>query len=140
MGLPERLAGKRVLVTGATGFVGEALLERLLSDLPDTHVVVLIRPRAGRSGHARFAGLVAKPAFAAWRERVGADGVERALRERVTVLEGDLERMPALPADLDIVIHCAGEVSFDPPIDTGFATNLGGVQELLRAVRDSGAR
>ncbi|ONH35280.1 HAD-IB family phosphatase [Protofrankia sp. BMG5.30] len=140
MGLPERLAGKRVLVTGVTGFVGEALLERLLSDLPDTEVVVLVRPRAGRSGQARFAALVTKPAFAAWRERVGADEVERTLRERVTVLEGDLERMPTLPADLDIVIHCAGEVSFDPPIDTGFATNLGGVQELLRAVQDSGAR
>ncbi len=140
MGLSEQLAGKRVLVTGATGFVGEALLERLLSDLPDTRVVVLIRPRAGRSGQARLAGLIAKPAFTAWRERVGADGVEQALRERVTVLEGDLARMPTLPADLDIVIHCAGEVSFDPPIDMGFTTNLGGVQELLRAVRDSGAR
>ncbi|WP_239312998.1 MULTISPECIES: HAD-IB family hydrolase [unclassified Frankia] len=140
MGLAERLAGKRVLVTGATGFVGEALLERLLSDLPGTGVVVLIRPRAGRSGQARLAGLVAKPAFAPWRERLGADGVEQVLRERVTVLEGDLERIPAIPADVDTVVHCAGEVSFDPPIDTGFATNLGGVQELLRAIRDSGAR
>ena len=34
MTLRERLAGKRLLITGVTGFVGEALLERLLSDFP----------------------------------------------------------------------------------------------------------
>ena len=35
-----------------------------------------------------------------------------------------LVRSPALPRDLDVLVHCAGEVSFDPPIDEGFQTNL----------------
>ena len=52
--LRERLAGKRLLITGVTGFVGEALLERLLSDLPDTRLLVLIRPRSGQSGRDRL--------------------------------------------------------------------------------------
>jgi alcohol-forming fatty acyl-CoA reductase len=139
VGLRERLAGARVLVTGVTGFVGEALLERLLSDFPDTAVVVLIRRRAGQSAEKRLAGLVAKPAFRALQERLGPAGVAALLAERVEVLEGDLAHMPDLPADLDVVIHCAGEVSFDPPIDEGFTTNLGGVQELMRALRAGGA-
>jgi HAD superfamily hydrolase (TIGR01490 family) len=139
VGLRERLAGARVLVTGVTGFVGEALLERLLSDFPETTVVALVRRRAGQSAERRVAALLKKPAFEGLRERVGAEGVERLLAERVQVLEGDLASMPDLPADINVVIHCAGEVSFDPPIDEGFATNLGGVQELLRAIRAGGA-
>jgi len=140
VGLRERLAGRRVLVTGVTGFVGEALLERLLADFPDVRLVVLIRPRRGRSGQARLRSALAKPAFRALRERLGADGLAALAAERVEVLEGDLSAMPPLPPDLDTVIHCAGEVSFDPPIDRGFATNLGGVQTLLAALRESGSR
>ncbi len=132
--LRERLAGKRLLITGVTGFVGEALLERLLSDLPQTRLVVLIRPRSGQSGQDRLGRLLAKPAFARLRESIPAE----ELLARVDVVEGDLASVPELPADLDLVVHCAGEVSFDPPIDEGFATNLGGLREVLRAVRVSG--
>lgn len=140
MGLRERLAGKRVLVTGVTGFVGEALLERLLTDLPRTQVVALVRRRAGSSGPDRLRRLLDKPAFRDLRDRLGEDGLARLLDERVSVVEGSLAAMPDLPGDLDVVIHCAGEVSFDPPIDEGFAGNLGGAQELLRAVHASGSR
>ena len=31
----------------------------------------------------------------------------------------------ALPADLDILVHCAGDVSFDPPIDQAFIDQRG---------------
>ncbi|CAI7978917.1 HAD-IB family hydrolase [Parafrankia sp. BMG5.11] len=140
MGLRERLAGRRVFVTGVTGFVGEALLERLLSEFPDTQVVALVRPRGSHSGMARLERMTRKPAFAGLRERLGREGLAARLAAQVRVIEGDLASMGELPADLDVVIHCAGEVSFDPAIDEGFATNLGGVQELLRAVRAAGAR
>jgi len=133
--LRERLSGRRLLVTGVTGFVGEALLERLLGDLPDTQVLALIRARGGSSGTDRLAQLLTKPAFARLRDEVGLD----ALVARVEVLEGDIAAIPELPADLDLVIHCAGEVSFDPPIDEGFATNLAGLRELLRAIHATGA-
>ncbi|MDQ4133323.1 MAG: SDR family oxidoreductase, partial [Actinomycetota bacterium] len=42
----ESLAGQRVAVTGATGFVGTALVERLLRAVPDCELVLLVR--AGR--------------------------------------------------------------------------------------------
>lgn len=135
MALRERLAGKRLLITGVTGFVGEALLERLLSDLPETRLLVLIRARSGQSGRDRLGRLLAKPAFAELRESTTVED----LLARVDVVEGDLAAVPELPTDLDLVVHCAGEVSFDPPIDEGFATNLGGLREVLRAVRAAGA-
>ena len=139
VGVRARLAGQRVLLTGVTGFVGEALLERLLSDVPEAKIVVLVRARGGLSAHDR---IVAPARQARVHRAAGAarPGSARFVDERVSVIEGDLAGMPDLPPDLDTVIHCAGEVSFDPPIDAGFATNLGGVQELLRAIRAGGSR
>ena len=133
MTLRERLADKRLLITGVTGFVGEALLERLLSDLPQTRLVLLIRPRSGQSGVDRLVKLLKKPAFAQLRETTSIE----ELLARIEVVEGDMASVPALPDDLDVVVHCAGEVSFDPPIDEGFTTNLGGLREVLRAFRES---
>jgi HAD superfamily hydrolase (TIGR01490 family) len=137
--IAEVLAGKRILLTGATGFVGEALLERLLFDLPQTRVVLLVRARGGASARRRVESLLGGPAFSRLRERDG-DDLSALFDGHVAVVEGDLDDVPALPDDLDIVIHCAGEVSFDPPIDEGFATNVHGTLNLLAAIDASASR
>ena len=31
----------------------------------------------------------------------------------------------------DYLVHCAGDVSFDPPVDEGFRTNVVGTRDLL---------
>jgi len=75
------------------------------------------------------AGLLRKPIFA--EPVAAAGGVPVLLDERIEVIEGDLPNVPELPADLDVVVHCAGDVSFDPPIDQAFTTNVVGTQRLL---------
>ena len=124
----ERLAGQHVLLTGVTGFVGEALLHLLLAEAPDVRVTVLVRPKGSTSAEARTEALLRKPIFA----DVPDPG------SRVTVLSGDLGDVPPLPAGLDAVVHCAGDVSFDPPVDEGFRTNVLGTRELLDRVREAG--
>ncbi len=125
----ERLAGQHVLLTGVTGFVGEALLHLLLTEVPDVRMSVLVRPKGSISGADRAAKLLEKPVFAEVVEAAG--GVEPLLAARVAVLEGDLADVPPLPTDIDAVVHCAGDVSFDPPVDEGFTTNVVGVRDLL---------
>jgi fatty acyl-CoA reductase len=133
------LGSSHILLTGGTGFVGQAILERLLSSHPDTTVSLLIRSKGSTSATDRLRTLLRKPVFRLWRERVGDDEVERAMSERLRVVEGDLGSVPALAADLDIVIHSASSVSFDPPIDQAFETNLGGAVALYTALQESGA-
>lgn len=135
----DRLAGARVLLTGATGFLGQAVLERLLSEHPQTRILLLIRSRAGTTAHTRLRRLLSKPVFNPWRESVGSDEVHRITDERVSVIEADISHeVPEIPPDVTAVIHCASTVSFDPPIDEAFRTNVQGTVNLYEGVRRSG--
>ena len=139
MSLADKLTGKKVLVTGVTGFVGEALLHRILGDLPGTTVVAIIRPKGSLTGTDRMAQLlkkdIFKPFYGEGTEHADAEALTAA---RIEVVEGDLSDVPELPKDLDIVVHCAGDVSFDPPIHEAFTTNVLGTKSLLERIVETG--
>jgi nucleoside-diphosphate-sugar epimerase len=42
--LRENLGDRRIAITGATGFLGTALTERILRALPDVEVALIVRP------------------------------------------------------------------------------------------------
>ncbi len=141
--LRELLAGKKLVLTGVTGFIGEQLLWKVLTELPDTTPSVLVRRKGSAGARDRVRTLIKRPLFADLREAAG--GADELVDSRIEVIEGDLLNVPELPADLDIVVHCAGDVSFDPPIDQAFVTNVVGTRALmdrmLEAVTDdSGQR
>ncbi|MQA02731.1 MAG: HAD-IB family phosphatase [Streptosporangiales bacterium] len=138
MTLRQRLAGKRILLTGVTGFVGEALCQRILEELPETKLVVLVRPKGNTGGRKRVEQLLNKPAFGGLKEQHG--GLKAIADERIEVIEGDLAAVPDLPADVAAVVHCAGDVSFDPTIEEAFTTNVRGTVGLLDKVRATGAQ
>src|SRR5688572_28921679 len=47
----EFFAGRSILLTGGTGFLGKALLEKILRDLPEVaRIYVLARPRTRPDG------------------------------------------------------------------------------------------
>jgi HAD superfamily hydrolase (TIGR01490 family) len=141
MGAGDPLAGRTVLLTGVTGFIGQALLERLLSRHPRTRVVALLRERPGLPAGDRLAELVAKPVFGPWREREGEARAREIVRERVRAVPADLaDGPPDLPGDVDAVVHGASVVSFDPPIDEAFRSNVAGTVNLYEAVRRAARR
>ncbi|MCD1287573.1 MULTISPECIES: HAD-IB family hydrolase [unclassified Brevibacterium] len=127
----------RYLLTGATGFLGQAVLQALLESDPHVRITALVRPRGDRSGHDRLQRLLGKPVFASWIDRVGEEAVHEAFDSRVTVLEGDLADLPPLTDRYDVVIHSASSVSFDAAIDEAFHTNVGGVERLYAALAES---
>jgi alcohol-forming fatty acyl-CoA reductase len=133
--LRDLLAGKKIVMTGVTGFIGEQLLWKILTELPDTTPAVLVRRKGSASAHDRMIALVKKPIFNEVRDAAG--GAAELLDSRVEIIEGDLPNVPLLPADLDIVVHCAGDVSFDPPIDQAFATNVIGTKALMNRMLEA---
>ncbi|HVD71300.1 MAG TPA: fatty acyl-CoA reductase, partial [Actinomycetota bacterium] len=132
----DALAGKRIFLTGVTGFLGQVVLERLLLDFPESTITVLVRSQTSATAVERVHYLTRKPAFDVLRQRLGGDDQLLALLdERVTVIDGDFTRgEPELPSGIDVAIHSAATVSFDPPIQEAFQTNLLGAQNLYRAV------
>ncbi len=84
---------------------------------------------------------MSRPTFDVLRERHGNDGIKAIMDERVDVIDGDFqEDLPPLPSDMDVVMHCAAAVAFDPPIDEGFQTNILGAVRFYEAVIASGAK
>ena len=133
--ISELLAGKKIAMTGVTGFIGEQLLWKVLTECPDTTTAVLVRRKGSVTAEQRVESLLKKKIFA---DIVAASGgVEKLMAERVQVIEGDLPAVPDLPRDLDVLLHCAGDVSFDPPIDQAFMTNVVGTKALLTKLREA---
>jgi fatty acyl-CoA reductase len=141
------LSGRTVLLTGVTGFLGTAILEKLLRGIPGCVVLTLIRP--GRLGVRRRLDdeVLATRAFSRLRE-VHGDGFDAEVASRVIPLAGDLgkpglgldEAAQTLIGGVDVVIHSAAEVAFDSALDLALSTNLGGPVRLVETVKAAGAR
>ncbi|HKN88745.1 MAG TPA: HAD-IB family phosphatase, partial [Acidimicrobiia bacterium] len=137
----------RVAVTGATGFLGTALVERLLRSVPECEVLPVVRPgrRAGAAERVRR-DILRNDAFDRLRREWG-DRFDAEIARRVTPLGGDVsveglglsdadrERL----AEVDVVIHSAAAVSFDSPLDAAVAVNLLGPSHVAAALRAVGS-
>ena len=142
----EQLAGKRIAVTGSTGFLGTALVERLVRSVPDCELILLVRP--GRRGaHARVTRDVLKnDAFNTLRNEMGKDAFSEHCDGRVTAVAGDVgtDGLGLSGSDLelwlsaDVIIHSAATVSFDSPLDTAVEVNLLGPQRIANLCNEHG--
>ena len=144
--IAESLAGKRIAITGATGFVGTALVERLLRSVPDCELVLLVRdgkrtPAARRTQRE----ILKNDAFDRLRAQHGED-FDRAVAGRITTIAGDLTRDGlglddddrALFASCEIIIHSAAAVSFDSPLDAAVEINLLGPTRIANLCNEIG--
>ena len=141
----DAFRGKRVALTGATGFLGQALLERMLRCLPQVEAIyVLIRPSGRRSAAQRLnSEVLSSGAFARLRSEMGADALRELVGAKVVAIAADLSQdglgldpsSRELLGQVDLVIHGAAVVEFDNPVDLMVKTNLDGTLNLLKVVR-----
>ncbi|CAN5566560.1 HAD-IB family hydrolase [soil metagenome] len=144
--IADDLAGKRIAVTGSTGFLGTALVERLLRSVPDCELVLLIRAGRMRSVAQRAQREIFKNnCFDRIRTELGGKAAfDELVARRVQVIEGDVgtdglglsDEGRALLASCDIVIHSAATVSFDSPIDLAVEVNLLGPTRIARTLTE----
>src|SRR5580698_9345437 len=90
MPIERDLTAKRFFITGATGFLGTALVERILRCIPEAHITVLIRPGRRADAAARLAREVIKnDCFDRLRQEWGVGFADEVAR-RVTAVPGDV--------------------------------------------------
>ncbi len=86
----QALAGRRIAVTGSTGFLGTAVVERLLRAVPDCSLVLLVRAGRRTSAAQRVQReILRNDAFDNLRSILGSTFDEEMAR-RITVIAGDV--------------------------------------------------
>ena len=139
------LTGKRVLFAGATGFVGKVSLSMLLHRYGEEleKVYVLVRKGSSRDANARFFDkVVPSEPFLPLREKYGEAEATAWLNKKCVILDGDItdpwmgmdETLArSLKGQIDVVINCAGLVSFNPSLEVGLNVNTHGLKHLVDA-------
>ena len=123
--LPESC--QRVLVTGGAGFIGGALVRRLLAD---TNAKIFTLDKCGYASDLTSIELALKPLGS------GAKGRHQLLRVDLADAEATAEAVHQ--ADPDLVLHLAAESHVDRSIagpGAFISSNVNGTFHLLQAVR-----
>lgn len=117
------LSNKRVLVTGADGFIGSHLVERLLDDAASVRAFCVYNSN-GSYG---------------WLDELGAEPLESLDLELGDIRDARSVRRAV--ADVDVVFHLAALVaipySYQAP-ESFVDTNITGTLNVLEAIRDAG--
>jgi acyl carrier protein len=94
--LQDFYRGRTVFLTGATGFVGKCVLEKLIRDTEVSKIFVLIRSLPGSSKQQRVStSILQSPVFERLRNKVGVKGWHAFIAARVQPVEGDIS-MPKI--------------------------------------------
>ena len=145
--LEQVLKGRRILLTGSTGFLGKVFLAILLRWHPEIERVYLLIRGDRRSSVGRFRReILDSPVFAPLREHLG-EKFDHYIEEKIVVVPGDItndgllgeEAKPFKPGSLDAVVHSAGLVNFEASLEKAIEVNTTGVANVIEFCHKIGA-
>src|SRR5256885_189886 len=137
----EIFNGRRIFLIGGTGFLGKVTLSMLLHRFPNIgRVYVTVRARSQEESESRFWNhVITAPPFDPLRELYGS-AFEGFIREKVAIVGGDIgddnlgyteEEAQRIASDVDVVINSAGNVTFNPTLESALRTNVVGTQNVV---------
>ncbi|XP_042149474.1 putative fatty acyl-CoA reductase CG5065 [Ixodes scapularis] len=124
-----------IFITGATGFLGKALLEKLLRSCPGIRrIYILIRPKKNASPTGRLEVLLKSECFKRLHKEYPESlnkvvGVEGNLTdEKLGLKSSDYK---SLASEVSVVFHCAATVRFNDTLRNAVKINMEGTKSVL---------
>src|SRR4030088_1482298 len=132
---------RRIFLIGSTGFLGKVTLSMLLHRFPNVgRVYVTVRARSQEESETRFwNNVITAHPFDPLRERYGS-ALDGFIRDKVAIVGGDIaehnlgfsdEEAQQIAGDIDVVINSAGNVTFNPTLESALRTNVVGTQNVI---------
>ncbi|XP_026474314.1 putative fatty acyl-CoA reductase CG5065 [Ctenocephalides felis] len=131
--------GRCVLVTGATGFMGKVLVEKLLRSCPGIRrVYLLLRPKRGVEPEQRLREMTGITLFDTIRRN------QPHLLSKLHAIPGDItspglglsaEHAQLLQQEISVVFHSAATVKFDEKLRLSVEMNVLGMQRLVELAK-----
>src|ERR1700723_2706337 len=142
----QTLAGKHILLIGATGFIGKVWLANLLTDLPEIgRIYLLVRHNRGNTSLQRLQRVIEEsPVFEKLAERHG-DHFAQFLRDRIEVVDGDVSKptlglspqdQQKLSRSLDVIVNSSGLTDFNPDLRDALAVNVRSTAYVLDFLKE----
>ncbi|CAH0548591.1 unnamed protein product [Brassicogethes aeneus] len=132
----EFFKDKNIFITGATGFLGKLLLEKLLRACPNLNsIYVLVRPKKGKTMEERVDDIFKDPVYFPLQD------IFPKYREKVHGIQGDIsfpelgmsERdRKFLSNKINVIFHVAATTKFDEFIGQAVAINVKGTKEVVK--------
>ena len=150
MSITDFFRGKVLLVTGGTAFLGQPMVAKILTALPDVQkIYLLIRSRTDTTGkhtsaQERLANeLLTSDVFASLR-RLHGENFDVWAQQKLVAVEGDLTHehlgfsdaeYQRLQSEVQVFINIAGLVDFDPPFDDSLWGNALAAKHVVNFAR-----
>lgn len=143
------LSGKRILITGTTGFLGKVILEKIIREVPDVAgVYLMIRGNRTHSNEAaRFRGEVLTSTIFEFLRENDPFALHTFCRDKIHCVGGEItqekfglsEREYAiLTRSVDVFIHSAASVNFHEPLDQALEVNARCLEQIAAFSADAG--
>jgi len=134
-------SGETILVTGATGFLGQRIIGVLLEKYPAARLAIMLRKKRELSVEERLHGIV-KQAVAPERRESALSRIEVFPTEDISDERCGLapENYRTVAGRVTRIIHAAATVRFDHPLDYARRINVGGTRNVLELAEEAAGR
>nr|XP_017254564.1 PREDICTED: fatty acyl-CoA reductase 2-like isoform X4 [Daucus carota subsp. sativus] len=141
IGIIDFFSGKKILITGATGFLAKVLVEKILRTIPEVDkIFLLIKARDKEAAMERLMNeIVGTELFKCLREKHGTSYERFVLAKLVPVVGNMRETNLGIKEDVanliekevDVIINSAATTTFDERFDVALDINTRGAARIV---------